>query len=646
MLKQIVGRTILYCALLSGVLWFAKSLYDNGLKEEAFARHAQTIQGARTLIHEHMLRTTQDIQQLSRFNSIRSFVISPSPETRQEAQHTLLETARVFGQYDQIRIIGIDGQELIRIDNKAENAVNIPAEKLQNKLNRYYVQKGLMLQSDEVYISPLDLNKEQGIIQTPHKPMIRIVTSIVDQEGQLAAILVLNYKAAGLLNQFRNAFSSLDRAMMLNSDGFWLSNHFTENEWGWQLGNIHLTLRNWHPELWQLMQSQEAGSTTLNNELFSFQSIHLDNMYEGTSHGRYKDTIGLNSDIYNRVWTVLVQSTKDQWQVAAVYKKVWFLVLIVALYIGLITLVYALSIHRYQRKQNMLLERQQLANFRDLYENAPIGYITLAADGLITNVNKMLLSYLGYTRDELVDKVNLKDLVIKDSESQAHDLLNALSEARTKQRRLLMKCKNGDTIFVSCNLTSRTDGIPTLEVGRCSVLDVSEQVKLENRLQHLAHNDPLTGLANRRYFDEFATHEFIKAKRHKSPVSILAMDIDHFKQINDTYGHDVGDLILKSLADTCEKVLRSTDIMARFGGEEFVILMPDINYEDAVTKANEIREILAALKTPLANGDFVQFTISIGVAAYSEQLDTIEKVLKSADMALYKAKESGRNKVC
>ncbi|RUO43712.1 hypothetical protein CWE15_00475 [Aliidiomarina taiwanensis] len=646
MLKQIVYRSLLFCALLTAILWLAKSYYDSDLKEEAFARHKQTIQSARTLLHEHMLRTTQDIQQLSRFNAIRNFVISPSSETKEQAQHILLETARVFSQYDQLRIIAFDGQELIRIDNQGAEPELVATEKLQNKLTRYYVQEGLQLNPNEIYISPLDLNKEHGLIQTPYKPMVRIVSPILNNEGMPTALLVLNYKAAGLLNQFRNAFSKLDRAMLVNRDGFWLSNHFKENEWGWELNNTHLTLRNWHPNLWEQMQNNEVGSAVINDELFSYQNIHLANMYEGTSHGRYKDSLSFNSDIVDRVWTILVQSSKEQWQAGAVYKSYWFKVLLVALYVIVIALVYSLSIHRYQHKENLRLERLQLANFRDLYENAPIGYITLAADGMITNVNKMLLSYLGYKREDLVAKVNLKDLVVKDSESQAHDLLNALSEARTKQHRLLMKCKNGDTIVVSCNLTSRTDGIPTLEVGRCSVLDVSEQVKLENRLQHLAHNDPLTGLANRRYFDEFATHEFVKAQRHKSPISILAMDIDHFKKINDTYGHDVGDDILKSLANTCEGVIRSTDIMARFGGEEFVILMPDIDYDDAVIKANEIRETLAALKTPLSNGGIVQFTISIGVAAYSAELDTIDKILKSADMALYKAKESGRNKVC
>jgi len=309
-------------------------------------------------------------------------------------------------------------------------------------------------------------------------------------------------------------------------------------------------------------------------------------------------------------------------------------------------LVYLVTKNRFHRKLNHKLQQQQLANFRDLYENAPIGYITLSSNGLITNVNKMLLSYLGYEREELVNKQNLKDLIVDESDKPTEIILDALKSARDQQKRLKMRGKNGQILEAACNLSSRDSAEPTLEVGRFSVLNISEQAELERRLKHLAQSDPLTGLANRRYFEEFSDHEFQRALRQKSPLAAIALDIDHFKSVNDTYGHDIVDDVLKALAERCEEILRATDIMARFGGEEFVILLSDTSYEEAFTKAEEIRVALAALAIDLPDGSTLNFTTSFGVASLSEQFNSIDKLLKAADTALYKAKQTGRNKVC
>lgn len=378
-------------------------------------------------------------------------------------------------------------------------------------------------------------------------------------------------------------------------------------------GRDDLRLQNWHPELWRVMQASVSGEVNIGGDLFSFERISIADIYEDTSHSRYIDDLGLKNDIKNMEWTALVQSEREKWQARAVYNLTWFKFMIIGLFIIVAALAYLMTRNRYHRKVNRRLQRQQLINFRDLYDNAPIGYITLAADGLITNVNQMLLSYLGYSREELVDKRNLKDLVIADSSQQAHELLTALAGAREKQRRMKMLCKNGGTLEVSCNISSRIADASTLQIGRCSVQDISEQALLEKKLQDLAHHDPLTGVANRRHFEDFAIREQQRAKRKQTPLTLLTLDIDHFKKVNDTYGHDIGDEVLKMLAAVCEKMLRSTDIFARFGGEEFVVLLPDTTYEQGFEKAEH---------------------------------GSIAKLLKAADVALYEAKKTGRNKVC
>lgn len=479
--------------------------------------------------------------------------------------------------------------------------------------------------------------------------MIRLVRPMENSQGERIALLVLNYKAEGVISQFRNIYSEFDRAMLINEDGYWISNHEQENEWGWIFGDDHLRVEVMNPQLWAAMQKGSADRFEMNGSLYSFDHIKISHFYGNTSHANYIDDLGLAYDMPGLTWTALIQTEKSQWQAHAIHQLAWFKALIAALFPIVIALAYLINKNRFHRKLNQKLQQQQLENFRDLYENAPIGYITLSSSVLITNVNKMLLSYLGYERGELVNKVNLKDLVVDEHEKPTEELIDALKSAQNQQKRLKMRGKNGKYLKIleaACNLSSRDSAAPTLEVGRFSVLDISEQAELERRLKHLAQSDPLTGLANRRYFEEFSDHEFERAVRKKTPLTAIALDIDHFKSVNDTYGHDIGDDVLIALAKRCEKILRATDIMARFGGEEFVILLSDTSYEEAFAKAEEIRLALAALTIDLPGGSTLSFTTSFGVAALSNEINSIDKLLKAADTALYKAKQTGRNKVC
>jgi len=156
----------------------------------------------------------------------------------------------------------------------------------------------------------------------------------------------------------------------------------------------------------------------------------------------------------------------------------------------------------------------------------------------------------------------------------------------------------------------------------------------------------LTGLSNRRDFSEKANFLLAQSKRNQSPLSVMLIDADHFKNINDTFGHDVGDLTLVAISKTCHHIMRETDIVARFGGEEFTILMPDTSLEIALKVAERLRDALAKTDVQLANGKQINFTVSIGVSAVSiEENDAITAAIKLADQAMYKAKENGRNQV-
>ena len=176
--------------------------------------------------------------------------------------------------------------------------------------------------------------------------------------------------------------------------------------------------------------------------------------------------------------------------------------------------------------------------------------------------------------------------------------------------------------------------------------EIAERQRIQDDLQELARTDSLTGLFNRRYFFEIAWKEFAKSIRYHRPLSVIILDLDLFKGINDTYGHLVGDQVLLHIGDLLRKAVRKPDIPARYGGEEFVVLLPETDGVHAQFFAERLRILLA--DSPIqCNNDTVHLTASIGVAgkSHSEEVETLDQLISRADQALYKAKEAGRNLV-
>ncbi len=169
--------------------------------------------------------------------------------------------------------------------------------------------------------------------------------------------------------------------------------------------------------------------------------------------------------------------------------------------------------------------------------------------------------------------------------------------------------------------------------------------KANEELIDMSHRDPLTHIYNRRYFAEQSSKILAFAKRNNIPLTILILDIDKFKTINDTYGHFVGDEVIISVAHTLGKHIRQSDIVARFGGEEFVMLLQDCDLENGKLVAEKIREDIKQSQVETASTKLSNFTISIGVAQYHQQKDNdnLEYTSSRADEALYKSKENGRD---
>lgn len=182
--------------------------------------------------------------------------------------------------------------------------------------------------------------------------------------------------------------------------------------------------------------------------------------------------------------------------------------------------------------------------------------------------------------------------------------------------------------------------------GLCGIsTDITELEELKERLEQQASQDYLTGLSNRRHFMEQGHVELDRAQRYGTPLSLLMLDIDHFKDINDSHGHKAGDIVLQNLGEIMRKTLRTVDVIGRMGGEEFAVLLPETGPQRAAEVAERLREEVARADVVPETGMPLHFTVSIGVAALAGKDVNLDMLLNEADSALYQAKEGGRNRV-
>ena len=280
----------------------------------------------------------------------------------------------------------------------------------------------------------------------------------------------------------------------------------------------------------------------------------------------------------------------------------------------------------------------------DLYNHAPCGYHSLGKDGLFLRINDTELSWLGYTRDEVIGKLGWKDIIspayFKVLEDHFPTFLR-LGSAHDLEYEMVRK--DGTTFIGLVNATAVHDANGNYLSSRGVLLDITAKHQLEAKLEQQAHTDALTGLNNRRYFFELAEQEMSRSKRFNEPLALLMFDVDHFKRFNDTYGHDIGDAVLKDVGAGCLETLRDIDILGRLGGEEFAVLLPGVSGDGAVQAGERLRVILSKRAIPVRPDEDVYLTVSVGVAVRSGTEDNIAAMMKRADNAMYVAKGAGRN---
>lgn len=277
--------------------------------------------------------------------------------------------------------------------------------------------------------------------------------------------------------------------------------------------------------------------------------------------------------------------------------------------------------------------RASAERFERLMQVANAGMLVLR-DGKVVDANPMLERMLLWPRERLLGQ-DFAELFVSEAQGDLQDLL---AGADGKPHDILAMREDGSTFAAELSIERLAGGQRVAEIR-----DVSHHKALENQLRQLATLDPLTSARNRRAFQVQAERELARSARYSSPLSLAVLDLDHFKRINDQYGHAAGDRVLCQFSELCRRQARSTDLFARFGGEEFVFLLPSTDADAARHLLDRLRQNLQELPLDIGDGE-LRVSVSIGLVS-ADQARDLAQLLESADRALYQAKANGRNRL-
>lgn len=543
--------------------------------------------------------------------------------------------------YDQVRFIDVHGKERVRINTKNGQVERVTGDALQNKSNRYYFRDSINLSPGEIYVSPLDLNIERNEIEFPHKPMLRVATPAISNDSNVLGIVILNYQAGRLLNRIKAWVPSdlVAQRFILNSQGYWLDSPNEELRWGFMFGSNKTFAHN-HPDLWAKMRTRESGQIQTTTGIYTFTTVYpkVEMNLHTRSIERANQLDGLPD---SRAWILVSHISSERLQLKPFNVDnhgLWFSFSVI---LGLSLVIIWL------KAKTEYTERELQKSFMLLVaglEQSPNAALITSKLGTIEYVNPAFTELTGYSYDEAVGS---NPRMLK-SGDQHHDPSASLWQTITQgghwQGEYHNRHKDGDTYWVSVRVSPITN--PKGEITHFIGIqeDITEQKQLHEQLELMSKTDLLTNVHNRRHFFESTQVEMARAQRNSRSLSMMMIDVDHFKRINDRYGHQAGDTVLKQIAQVLKENLRLNDLLARYGGEEFVITLPETTISEAAHFAERIRLAIEESQFGI-DEDSINVTVSIGCASLPIGSLNLSKMIERADIAMYQAKANGRNRV-
>ncbi len=541
----------------------------------------------------HALKESEPVQRL--------FVEHSAHEERHvvEAVRVLLAASDVIYQ---LRLIGSDGKELMRAfkdDIETEQVVLAESRELQDKSSRYYFRNTILLEDNTFYYSDLDLNVENGEIETPHRPTIRISMPVY-HEKQVVGVIVANIAALHFLNTIVD--TRFFNNYIVDENGNILFGNMPEFNWSSQLNTHHSidalekqsdSLANTSPVIHKLEPFFGNGQNLM---LFSYPTLNMLSVIESSQYSN-----AINSSLF-----ILAAS-----------------------------LAFAVFLSRAPaRNASKVAMMGEELKRKTIIIDTHVPIIETDHKLRILEANIAYNNIFGTNNEDLVNKIlriRLKGKRVNLSEIRASIAADNYWLGESHET-----TKDGESLWLEKRIVHRfsPDGEHVGFTVICT--DITDTMKIKQ----LAERDALTNIYNRRKLNQSLLDESSRSQRYQSTFCVLIFDIDHFKQVNDRYGHATGDSVLIEFAQVIKSHIRQSDIFGRWGGEEFLLICPETDINAAVAVGEKLRKAVETYQF----SDVECLTTSIGVAEHMSNED-VENTVNRADASLYIAKEQGRNRV-
>ena len=542
-----------------------------------------------------------------------------SKVSNKSIENLFLNIANTADNIMQIRYIGNNGDELIRVDRKTmqSDTYIVSKAKLQNKSNRYYMKEILSKAENHFWYSKIDLNMEYEKIEKPIKPVIRIGTPIF-HNGEKVGVLIINIFMKKFLTYLID--STLFDIYLFDKDGYILVDSLHNHCW-----NRYLDLT-------------QRKDFDLHFEE-DIEAILKKNEYYGDDFYTKKIFLNNGEKLY-----LVVKPKRDYIQNEIknnMYQLGWVMLIVILLSIPFSYFFAKTPVRLKEKVDSQKKDQDVLLSLFDL-SNAVLFKWNNDETWSVNYVSKSVNKLLGYTHDEFKsNQITYSGCIYPKDLQQVMDEVTQAVEQKLyyfehKPYRILDNKNNIKWILDSTVIVRDKNGDVINFIGYLS--DITELKNNELKLIKISRTDQLTKISNRLYLDEILQNQYYRFYRDTQLCSIILIDIDHFKSVNDNYGHIIGDTVLKEFATLLKSSMRDGDVLGRWGGEEFLIILPDTNLNKAITLANQLKEKVFNKEFSIVKHK----TASFGISTFEDDM-SVELLLDKADKALYKSKENGRN---
>lgn len=639
---------LIVTALVVGILRIEANQQLDALKVQESGK----VTVASHLIGQSFEMMSSDLMILVNAPFTKRYLASGSDADKQGITELFLNVAQENPAYDQLRYLDNSGMEIIRINRYADKVAAVPPIELQNKGGRYFFKDSIKLAQGEVYVSPLDLNIEHGRIEQPYKPMLRFGTPVFDLAGDKKGVVMVNVYGREILDHFQQAMGDQRHAMLINRDGDWLSSPDPSQAWGFMFDKPHAFATR-YPDEWRRMNADQSGSFMSDAGLFTYATVYPLKSSQRSSTGsplaHGSSQRALESEEY--FWKAVSLVPTAELPSASLFRHPHALAsyavgaLLLAVLVGLIAFTIV-SRHRWRK---VVFDNE--TRLREITATLGEGVYVLDAGGLITYVNPEAERLLGWSWQELLGQHahNLfhhhtsEGTALPEDECAIKQVIESGRVYRNENETFWRKDGSSMPVSVSSSPIIREGRV---EGSVVAFADITERKQQQDEIHKLAYYDILTSLPNRRLLLERLHQALAQARRYHRSLAVMFLDLDHFKEINDSLGHEAGDELLKSVANRLTGCVRSGDTVARQGGDEFVVLLAEV--AQAADAANVAEKLLLALRNPiLIAGHELEVTVSIGISIYPvDGTDDAQELMRKADVAMYAAKQAGRNRYC